>query len=107
MFEVDAWESIAKANLNLGSCEDGYPMTPIPECLACSKYLFFHQTSSNCAILDSSSAEEEQGGNWQSAMQYHETALENLGEQGSVCNALRSLEFQSIHGALGPGSFKH
>lgn len=37
--EVDAWESIAKANLNLGSCE-------------------------------------EQGGNWQSAMQYHEKALE-------------------------------
>lgn len=39
MFEVDAWESIAKANLNLGSCEDGYPMTPIPECFTCSKYL--------------------------------------------------------------------
>mmetsp|Transcript_45257 Transcript_45257/g.105606 ORF Transcript_45257/g.105606 Transcript_45257/m.105606 type:complete len:435 (-) Transcript_45257:32-1336(-) len=37
--EVEAWESIAKANLNLGSCE-------------------------------------EQGGNWQSAMQYHEKALE-------------------------------
>ncbi|CAJ1350316.1 unnamed protein product [Effrenium voratum] len=37
--EVDAWESISKANLNLGSCE-------------------------------------EQGGNWQSAMQYHEKALE-------------------------------
>jgi len=37
--EVDAWESIAKANLNLGSCE-------------------------------------EQGGNWQNAMQFHEKALE-------------------------------
>mmetsp|Transcript_105686 Transcript_105686/g.187947 ORF Transcript_105686/g.187947 Transcript_105686/m.187947 type:complete len:427 (-) Transcript_105686:97-1377(-) len=37
--EVDAWESISKANLNLGSCE-------------------------------------EQAGNWQSAMQYHEKALQ-------------------------------
>ena len=76
-----------------------------PRVLECFKRCKYLQRS-NCSIFDSSSrAEKEQGGNWQSAMQYHEKALENLGEQGS-CTALRSLEFQSIHGALGLGSAK-